>query len=181
MVNLRQFVTGWMVFAAGTAGYLFGRPLESAWFLREIRDVHAFVLVAPNLFGQLGWVAPSFFHTLAFSLISMAFLETTRARALVCLSWFCVEGLFEWAQILGPQVFDQFPFWVLQTPLLGQLAGLSISGVFDIGDLLAISAGSLIAVLAGELMANEACFTTSNKRSRTCWPAKNLNRGLDGM
>jgi hypothetical protein len=168
MVNVRQLFTGLMVLAAGTAGYLFARPLGSAWFLREIPDVHAFFLVAPNLLGQLGGVAPSFFHTLALSLMLMAFLETTRARVLVCLAWFCVEVLFESAQMLGPPVFDQVPVWILQTPPLGQLAALTLSGVFDVSDLLAISAGSLVAVLVGELFAHEAYFPTSKMRSRKC-------------
>jgi len=146
-VNKRFLLIGFLALLAGTMVYLQDRPIGSARFLSGCESIHLFFHGLLFSFGQLGLYAPSFFHPLAFSLISAAFLLTTKSRLVMCVAWFLINFLFELGQTLGSQSKDcvgQLPETIF---IIKWLSDLCNSGVFDLSDMLAVSLGSLTAVL----------------------------------
>ena len=123
------------------------------------------VLLMPTLptwtggprFGVLGLWLPSFLHTFAFSLFTVALLPRhTRWRVGACLAWGGVNVLFEIGQ--HPQLSG--PLAQLLQSGLGEgrvsaaLAGYFLRGTFDLGDIAAAVLGAVAAMALMRLRLN---------------------------
>lgn len=153
MINRRQFLFGILFLFAGTLEYIIGRPTGSTYFLQPFTSILFYFRDAPNLYGKLGYFAPDFFHPLAFSLISMAFLSNKRgSRLFICFAWFSIDSMLEFGQKYGVQLLDYLPQWLEKVPITENLKNYLIYGTFDICDVLAITLGSITAFVIGELL-----------------------------
>lgn len=145
-----------MFLLAGTAEYIFNRPPGSAAFLNPF---HTTVLSLQGKiipFGKLGFLAPDFFHPLAFALLCMALVpDSFKNRVAICLAWLGIDASLELAQKFGPTLAGYLPRWVDTIPVLENLPSYLISGTFDILDILAISCGAATALLIGQLTKTE--------------------------
>ena len=151
MINKRQFLLGILFLVAGTLEYLISRPIGSTYFLQPFTSILSYFRDVPNLYGEFGFFAPDFFHPLAFSLISMAFLSNKRdSRFFICFAWFSIDSMLELGQKYGAQLFDYLPQWLGKVPITENLRNYMIYGIFDICDLLAITLGSITAFVIGE-------------------------------
>jgi hypothetical protein len=153
--NKKQVLLGVIFLLAGTLEYLIDRPIGSTYFLYQFKTIHSFFRNIPDLYGSLGMCAPSFFHVLAFSLISMSLFSSRKARISVCLAWFCLEFLFELGQKYGSQFAPYLPEWLEKAAIAENLKNFLINGTFDIYDLMAIGLGALTAFLIGELLSRK--------------------------
>jgi len=151
MINKRQFLLGVLFLVAGTLEYLISRPIGSTYFLQSFTSILSYFRDLPNLYGKFGFFAPDFFHPLAFSLISMAFLSNKRgSRALICFAWVSIDATLELGQKYGTQLLDYLPHWLGKASITENLRKYLIYGTFDICDLLAITLGSITAFVIGE-------------------------------
>jgi hypothetical protein len=151
MINKRQFLLGVLFLVAGTLEYLISRPIGSTYFLQPFTSILSYFRDVPNLYGEFGFFAPDFFHPLAFSLISMAFLSNKRdSRVFICFAWFSIDSMLELGQKYGAQFLDYLPQWLAKVPITENLRDYLIYGTFDSYDLLAITLGSITAFVIGE-------------------------------
>jgi hypothetical protein len=101
-----------------------------------------------SLFGASGQWLPSFVHPFAFSLFTAAAHPSRMAPAYwACAAWWVVNVVFEVAQLPGINLRiatglqDGFgPTWLTRP-----LANYVLRGTFDVGDLMAATAGALVA------------------------------------
>ena len=106
IVNKKLFVLGMVFLLAGAAVYLFARPADSLSLSIQFPAFNTVLQNFPSLHIAYGSIAPSFFHPLAFSLLTMAFLLGRRERVVVCVIWLCIEALFEIGQYFGAVFVD---------------------------------------------------------------------------
>jgi hypothetical protein len=121
------FASGVAVLAAGVLVYSLERPAGSVPFLPAALSLHGGqVWLPPALSGPL----PTFLHTLAFTLITAAFLAPTRRAGLAaCAAWAAVNIAFEASQHTAFRDFT----------------GFGMQGRFDPLDLLAALLGAAAA------------------------------------
>ena len=151
-INKLQFILGFIFLLAGTLEYLFSRPPGSAYFLNPFHSIVLSLHDKINPFGGLGFLAPDFFHPLAFALMCMALLpDTVKNRAFICLAWFTINASLELAQKFGSTLAEYLPQWIEKIPVLENLADYLSRGRFDKYDVLAITGGILTAFLIGQL------------------------------
>jgi hypothetical protein len=112
-------------------------------------------LAGSRVFGALGQWLPSFVHPFAFSLFSAAALPWRAApRYGVCVAWWAVNVAFE----IGQHPWARAPIAELlqgslgRLPLTRPLADYFTRGTFDVGDILAATAGALAAAAVLRLM-----------------------------
>lgn len=102
----------------------------------------------PYLFGAVGAWLPSFVHPFAFSLFSAA---TRPASAVAgyraCVGWWAVNVVFEVAQhpSLNAAVAHAIEQAWGRNGFTRPLTGYVLRGTFDVGDLVAATAGALVA------------------------------------
>jgi hypothetical protein len=160
-INRKHLALGLFFLLAGTLEYLVSRPTSSTLFLNHLEPVTSFFRSLPPLYGQFGIYAPAFFHPLAFSLMTMAHVGTRVGRVSSCIAWTSINCLFETAQNHGPQLrqgdVGQRPIDTVQNYLS--------SGVFDIGDVVAIFLGGTTAYFLGELLAGQEICNDKKNRS----------------
>ncbi len=108
-------------------------------------------LAGGMVFGALGQWLPSFVHPFAFSLFSAAALPWRAApRYGVCVAWWALNVAFE----AGQHPWARAPLAELlqgglgRVPLTRPLADYFARGTFDVGDLLAATAGAAAAAAA---------------------------------
>jgi len=135
--------SGSLAFAVGLLVYATDRGASQA------AVIPALALVATgSLFGAIGQWLPSFVHPFAFSLFTAAAHPSRASPAYwVCAAWWAVNVVFEVAQLPGTNlavamgVQDTFG----QTWLTRPLANYVLRGTFDVGDLMATTAGAIAA------------------------------------
>ena len=151
VINKRQFLLGVLFLVAGTLEYLISRPTGSTYFLQPFSSILSYFHDLPNLYREFGFFAPDFFHPLAFSLMSMAFLSNKRgSRVFICFAWFSIDAVLELGQKYGAQLLDYLPQWLERLTITENLRNYLIYGTFDNFDLLAITLGSITAFVIGE-------------------------------
>jgi hypothetical protein len=100
------------------------------------------------VFGVLGPWLPSFVHTFAFSLFTVAALPSRSAwRYRACAAWCAVNVAFEMAQHLHVSVrlAEALEGGFGPASLTRPLANYFLRGTFDVGDIAAATAGALAA------------------------------------
>lgn len=155
MLNKKQVCFGLLFLLAGALEYLFARPVGSVYFLTNLQAIHSLLQSMPDIYGKYGLFAPVFFHTIAFSLISMSIFSTRRARIVVCMFWFCIECFFEISQKYGFHIVTFIPESIKSISSFKIMENFFIKGRFDIYDLIAIGFGSIIALISGELLSRK--------------------------
>lgn len=119
-----SFVLGLGALALGVLVYALDRPAGSVAFLPVGMAYDS------GFLGPLAGPLPTFLHVLAFSLMTVAFLDPTRrARLAACGAWAGINWLFEAAQ----------------HPAFMEITGTGMPGVFDPLDLLAALLGAAAA------------------------------------
>jgi len=136
-------VAGLVAMALGLLVYLTDRDPSHSTLIPAIA-----VLAGSNLCGVFGQWMPSFVHPFAFSLFAAAtYPSRTSAGYLACVAWWAVNIAFEVAQYPGINravaeategVFGQS--WPARL-----LSNYVLRGTFDVGDLVAATAGAMAA------------------------------------
>lgn len=126
--------------AVGTVFYLLARPPSSALFLLFTSNATASLPHYADLLGPLNNVAPSFFHSLGFALLSMSIVRSMNAQASLCLAWFATDTVIEFLPLIDT------------TSETGKTVQYLTSGTFDPFDIVAIAFGCLIAFTIGRFL-----------------------------
>lgn len=147
IVNKKLLLIGMIALIAGTLEYLLNRQVGSTHFLLRYESLHAFFYELPNFYGELGLYVPTFFHPLAFSLMSAAFVAGKKSKVMLCIAWLGIDLLFEIGQTFGPELVDYLPQSFTTVPIIRDFVDFLMYGTFDIYDLVSISLGSLTALL----------------------------------
>lgn len=122
----RLFALGLGALALGVLVYALDRPAGSVAFLPVGMAYDS------GFLGPLAGPLPTFLHALAFSLMTVAFLDPTqRVRLAACGAWAGINWLFEAAQ----------------HPAFKEITGVGMPGAFDPLDLLAAPLGAMAAFL----------------------------------
>ena len=98
--------------------------------------------------GSLGDQLPTFLHTLAFILVTVAILRPwPRLLLPICAAWFGVECLFEFGQLtpFDERIAALVPAWFDGVPVLEATRDYFIRGTFDALDVLSIALGAMFA------------------------------------
>lgn len=157
-INSKQLALGLLFLLAGTLEYLVSRPTSTTLFLNKLEPLSSFFHSLPHLYGELGIYAPDFFHTLAFSLMAMAYLGSGIARASICVGWILLDCMFELGQMYGVQLVDYLGEWME----IDTIKNYFVNGTFDICDLIAIILGGMSALVLGELLSKEEVYDGKN-------------------
>lgn len=151
-----RLAAGLLFLLAGTLEYLFSRPPGTAYFLTPFVGVVQSLHNQFDPFGKLGFLAPDFFHPLAFALLCMALVpDTPKNRVAICLAWLGIDTLLELAQNVGPELASRLPEWAEKIPVMNNIDSVLTSGTFDVQDILAIACGAATALLIGQLTRKE--------------------------
>ena len=144
---------GALAIALGVIVYLTDRDTSNSALIPSVAWLAGY-----NLFGVLaGWL-PSFVHTFAFSLFTVAVLpQRSVPRYGACFVWFAVNMAFEIGQ--HPQVSVRLAE-ALQgglgvLPFSGSFANYFLHGTFDPGDIVAALLGAVTAGVVLRLMHRE--------------------------
>ena len=144
MKTRAQLLLAAMLMAPGLAVYLLDRP-NRVYFIPDWWQAGAH---NAQLFGSLGGSLPNFSHVVFFTLITAVILAPRRLGILlICLSWFCIDSLFELAQhdAIAARLADLVPAWFDKVLVLENTRAYLLAGTFDPLDMASIAAGSLLA------------------------------------
>ena len=147
MKTRTQVLLAAAVLAPGIAVYVFDRPAERIYFIPDWWQQGDNIA---SLFGSLGGSLPSFAHVFFFILITAAVLAPWRFRIVsICLFWFCIDSLFELAQLeaIAVRIAEIVPAWFVKVLVLENTRHYLLAGTFDPLDILSLAAGSLLAYL----------------------------------
>ena len=103
-----------------------------------------------NVFGSLGNSLPTFLHVYAFILLTLAIAAPSITKVLpICLAWFCLDSLFELAQIdaIAQWIAAHSPTSFTGILFLENASSYFLLGTFDVIDLLSIVTGTVAAYL----------------------------------
>lgn len=140
---------GGLALALGLLVYRADRDATAAWLL----PANAALATGP-VFGALGQWLPSFVHPFAFSLFSAAGRPRPAAPAYrVCAAWWAVNMAFELGQHaqISSHIAEFLQRAFGDTWLTQLLSNYFVRGSFDVGDLIAATAGALAAALVMHL------------------------------
>ena len=134
---------GGCAFAVGVLVYAADRNPAQTMLFPTIAALHT-----GQFFGVLGPWLPSFVHPFAFSLLTAAALQRSVSPAYgACAAWWAVNIAFEVGQ--HPQISggltDSLQRAFGHTWLTRALSNYFVRGSFDVGDVLAVTAGALAA------------------------------------
>ena len=147
-VNVRQVFIGFNVLILGALFYYFFRSAEHTYLLKFFGNTLQQKHILPPLFVTLGNSLPTFVHVIAFTLLTAGFVTNRKERyAIVCLSWFVIDVLFELAQGLDNFMIQFIPDWFSGVLFLENTRNYFLYGRFDYFDLLSIALGSLVAYI----------------------------------
>ena len=134
---------GCLALALGLLVYLADRDARHAVLIPAVA-----ALAGSSLFGVLGQWLPSFVHPFAFSLFTAA-TSPSRASAgySACVAWWAVNVVFELAEYPGiNRAVAQAAEGVLGRSWPARLlSNYVLRGTFDVGDLIAATAGAVTA------------------------------------
>jgi hypothetical protein len=106
-----------------------------------------------SVFGPIGNHLPTFFHVLAFALLTSG---AAGCRGLACLAvaavgWTVVDGMFELAQYdaIAEWLVRYIPDWFEHVPVLDNTRAYLLRGEFDPRDVVSIILGGLSAFALG--------------------------------
>jgi hypothetical protein len=136
----------------GALVYVFDRQPEFIYFIPGWLSLES---QTGGLFGKIGNYLPTFIHVYAFILLTVVVAVPTMTKLLpVCLTWFCLDSLFEIAQIdaIAQWVAMHTPTWFFGIPFLENTANYFLMGTFDVIDLLSIAVGTLAAYLTVSIL-----------------------------
>lgn len=148
--STKQLAMGLCALVVGSLVYLLDRPASSVYFVPE-----ALSLYDPegSIFGPIGNHLPTFFHVLAFALLTSA---AAGCRTLLCLAvavvgWTLVDALFELAQhdAMAEWLVVYIPDWFKNVPVLDNTRAYLLRGNFDPWDVLSIVLGGVSAFALG--------------------------------
>lgn len=130
------FISGCAFLSIGTMFYIFIRNCN-ALFLEPFKDLALCSTELP-LFG-FDWL-PTFLHTIAFSLLTLLFVENNfKTKFLVFCSWCLINLFFEFAQLFDLKINEEV---IGRLPIFLQYV---FNGTFSQQDMLAtISASALL-------------------------------------
>ncbi|MGB5986875.1 MAG: hypothetical protein WBG37_16355 [Desulfobacterales bacterium] len=141
----------------GAALYLWGRPQGSYLWGRLLPGCWGSMGIGPaespgwqgvgRLLGTLGGWLPSFFHVLAWSLITAGILAPRSKSALagICLMWLLINAGFELGQKYALQAGSLLPSWPPAEPLMDLIRNFWAHGTYDSRDLIAAGLGAAAA------------------------------------
>jgi hypothetical protein len=135
--------TGLLAIAVGLLVYLADRDPSHAALIPAVA-----ALAGSSLFGVLGQWMPSFVHPFAFSLFTAAtYPSRASAGYSACVAWWAVNVVFEVVQYPGinravAQAAEGIFGRVWPARLLSNYV---LRGAFDVGDLIAATAGAMAA------------------------------------
>jgi hypothetical protein len=132
------------VLAAGALVYVFDRRPEHVYFLPQYLSLAD---ASGQLLGRLGAHLPTFAHVYAFILLTRVVLGSGTRVLPICLFWFGMDALFEFAQSTAAAA------WISQVlatrfdgiPVLENSAAYFQAGKFDWLDILSIAIGTILA------------------------------------
>jgi len=140
------FFIGIILLFCGLIVYLIVRPFGNVWFLSPYSQ-WLFKVGLPLVgLGFLGGVLPSFFHTAAFSFLTISFLPSTQCTHLsMCSLWIIINILFEIGQKYHEAVLNIIPNFFNEIPILNQTYSYFLCGTFDYWDIVASVSGGIMA------------------------------------
>jgi len=150
--HIQFFTLGIGALIVGVLVYVFDRQPEFIYFLPDWLSLNG---QFGSHFGILGNYLPTFLHVYAFILLTVVVAVPTITKLFpVCLAWFCLDSLFEIAQIapIANWVTTHTPAWFTGIPFLENTANYFLMGTFDVSDLLSIAAGTIAAYLTVSLL-----------------------------
>jgi hypothetical protein len=110
--------------------------------------LNATVAVSGSLFGMLGYWLPSFIHPFAFGLLTAAARPSgLRPAYRACVAWWAVNVAFEVGQhpLVSARLANIFQSSIGTGAFQQSLSDYFTRGTFDVGDLLAATAGAAAA------------------------------------
>ncbi len=134
---------GSFALAVGTLVYMTDRDPAHAMLFPKIAALHT-----GPIFGVLGPWLPSFVHPFAFSLLTAAALQRSASPAYgACAAWWAVNVTFEAAQhaAISGRLAAALQLAFGSTWPTRALSNYFLRGTFDIGDIVAATAGAVAA------------------------------------
>jgi len=131
----------------GVLVYVFDRQAETIYFLPGWLSLESQI---GGLFGSIGNYLPTFIHVYAFILLTVVVAVPSVTKLIpVCLAWFTLDSLFEFAQLnpIAQWIGSHTPGWFSGIPFLENTADYFLMGTFDVFDLFSIAIGTLAAYL----------------------------------
>jgi hypothetical protein len=131
----------------GVMIYVFDRQPELIYFLPPELSLEN---GTKGLFGRVGYYLPTFIHVYAFILLTVAIAAPSISKLFpICLLWFCLDTLFEFAQFkpLAIWIGHHIPDWFSRIPFLENTQAYFLLGTFDVVDLVSIATGAFAAYL----------------------------------
>lgn len=145
--QIQIFILGIGALSVGVLVYAFDRQPELTYFLPSWFSLNDQI---GSHFGILGNYLPTFLHVYAFILLTVVVAVPTITKLVpICVAWFCLDSLFEIAQLdpIANWVATHTPAWFTSIPFLENTANYFLMGTFDVSDLLSIAAGTIAAYL----------------------------------
>ncbi|NNF96699.1 MAG: hypothetical protein HKM94_07230 [Halobacteria archaeon] len=131
----------------GVMVYVVDRQAEYIYFLPDWLSLEHQI---GGLFGSIGNYLPTFIHVYAFILLTVVVAVPSVTKLIpVCLAWFTLDSLFEFAQLnpIAQWIGSHTPGWFSAIPFLENTADYFLMGTFDVFDLFSIAIGTLAAYL----------------------------------
>ena len=148
--STKQLILGASALVVGSLVYVLDRPASSVYFVPEALSLYS---PSASVFGPMGNHLPTFFHVVAFALLTSG---AAGCRSLVCLAvavvgWTLVDGLFELAQYdaVAESLVRHIPTWFQHVPVLDNTRAYLLRGEFDPRDLASIAVGGMSAFALG--------------------------------
>jgi hypothetical protein len=144
------------VLVVGVFVYALDRQSEFIYFLPGWLSLNNQV---GSVFGSIGNYLPTFIHVYAFILLTVVVAVPSLTKLIpVCLAWFTIDSLFEFAQLtpIAKWIGSHAPTWFSGIPFLENTADYFLRGTFDVFDLISIAIGTLAAYLSIVLIPRRA-------------------------
>jgi len=140
----------------GALVYVYDRQPEFVYFLPAWLS---FENQTVSFFGKIGNYLPTFIHVYAFILLTVVVTVPTATKLIpVCLAWFSLDSLFEFAQLnpIAQWIGNHIPIWFDGIPFVENTKNYFLMGTFDVFDLISIIVGTLAAYLTAALITRRA-------------------------
>ena len=144
------FIIGVLALILGSIEYFAGRPDSIVHFQLYFNNAST-APVVPDIYGSFGNYAPTFFHALSFSLISISFLSSFFTKEFLCIFWFLLDSVMELGQLIITKslAYKIIPDSLSVHPVINRIVDFFEHGTYDSLDILSIFLGCLVAYLIG--------------------------------
>lgn len=144
--NRTQILLGIIALCVGSFVYIVDRSPDRTYFVYSISNRLSLHNILPSIFGPAGRNLPSFIHVLSFSLITAGLLSCKKRGCLiVCAAWLISDSIFELGQKFNASFSELNPDFLSGIPILENIRGFFLKGVFDVYDLAAMVLGAATA------------------------------------